>query len=52
MKVKELSESFDFFQLKPVTVNTTLELASDEGVGVMSYRGILIDYDDFLIYLC
>jgi hypothetical protein len=51
MKAKELSIAFDAFELMPVTINTTLEVASDEGVGVMSYRGILIDKDDFMVYL-
>lgn len=51
MKAKELSTAFDAFELRAVTVNTTLEVSSEEGVGVMSYRGILIDKDDFLIYL-
>ena len=51
MKAKELSPAFEAFELMPVTVNTTLEVASEEGVGVMSYRGILIDKDDFMIYL-
>lgn len=51
MKTSELSDCFDVFQLKPVTISTRMEVENKEGIGVMIYTGILVDKDDFMIYL-
>lgn len=51
MKIEKLSGSFDAFDLKPVTVNTKLQVQTQDGAGIMTYRGIFIDKDDYMVYL-
>ncbi len=51
MKSGELSEAFDCFLQMPVTINTTMESETDKGIGIMTFQGILIDTDDFMVYL-
>lgn len=51
MKNSQLSDAFDAFDLKAVTINTKLQIQTKDGYGIMTYRGILIDKDDFLVYL-
>ncbi len=52
MKVNQLSELFfTTFDKKPVIVNTKLQITTKEGIGIMSYRGILADCDDFNVYI-
>lgn len=51
MKTCNLSDAFEAFDHKPVIINTKLEITTPEGVGVMQYRGVLIDKDDFMVYL-
>ncbi len=51
MKTSQLSEAFEAFQLKPVTINTKLQITTEQGVGIMSYRGVLVDNDDYMVYI-
>lgn len=51
MKANQLAESFEAFENNAVIINTKLQITTPEGIGIMSYRGILIDKDDFMLYL-
>ena len=51
MKISQLSEAFEAFDKLPVKINTKLQVVTTEGQGVMQYSGILIDKDDFMVYL-
>lgn len=52
MKTGDLSPKFaEAFFEKPVAINTKIEISTDEGTGLVTYRGILVDYDDFMVYI-
>ncbi len=51
MKINQLSSAFEAFEMKYVSINTTLEIVTEQGSGIMSYRGILLDKDDFAVYI-
>lgn len=52
MKTNQLSAAFfNTFDQKPVIINTKLQVTTEEGIGIMSYRGILVDYDDYMAYI-
>ncbi len=52
MKINQLSSTFtDTFLEKPVIINTKLQIPTPEGIGIMSYRGIMVDIDDFNVYI-
>lgn len=52
MKSKLLSTRFeDDIMGHPVSINTKLQVVTEQGTGLMTFRGYLLDYDDYFIYL-
>lgn len=52
MKSSDLSPKFaEAFFEKPIAINTKIEVSTEEGAGLMTYRGILVDYDDYMVYI-
>lgn len=51
MKSDELSPAFDCFDGRPVMINTKIQAETKGGIGLVSYRGIIVDKDDFMVYL-
>lgn len=51
MKSNELADCFDDLVSVPVIVNTKIQTENKHGVGILTYRGIIVDKDDFMLYL-
>lgn len=52
MKSKTLNPRFEDDILgNPVSINTKLQVATEQGTGLMTFRGYLLDYDDYFVYL-
>jgi len=51
MKVSQLSECFNCFEGEAVSVNTKLQVNNEQGIGLITFRGILFEKDDYMVYL-
>ena len=52
MKTSELDAIFDTtFLNQPVSINTKIQVETEQGPGLMTYRGILTGYDNHMVYL-
>ncbi len=51
MKIKDLASAFDTFEDRPISVVTTIQNQTKDGVGNVSFQGFIVDKDDFMLYI-
>lgn len=52
MKSSSISPIFaNSFMGEPIAINTKIQVETEQGIGLMTYRGILIDFDDYMCYI-